>query len=395
MDVFLKRTSNSHSLAARDFLFLVCFAQALIAQPRFEFSGYVADLPVYDRINESLGTIFGTDRDVFLNITRLRLRPTLILWEGGRISLEHEIDANYQSTSIPGFQIQAASGFRRQAFDLRWDPVTENHFSVSHFVDRLYFRQNFTSASIVIGRQRIAWGTGRIWNPTDLFNPINPASFDRIEKDGADAASFKYYLGNFTALEAVYNTEDKFKQSNWAVRFQTNVAEYDLSILSGRFDRGYVVGGDFAGNFYGAGLRGEGIYSESTNNKNPFVRFIFGADYQFTSLLYGLIEYQYNGEGTTDKTHYDILGVYSGQMINAARDYIFLSATYQPHPLVTLSLGLNTNLNDGSGFLGPSASYSIGSNMDLDLGGLLTYGSELSEYWYYPGSLYLKGVWYY
>ncbi|NOY05825.1 MAG: hypothetical protein GXO82_04205 [Chlorobi bacterium] len=364
------------------------------AQVELKFSGYALDLPVYQRVKSWF--LLQTKRDQALNITRIRLRPTLWLWDGGRISLEHEITAWYHSAALPGFQTAVIT--RRQAVDLTWNTIDESRLSLRHFVDRLYFRQNFDFGSVVIGRQRISWGTGRIWNPTDLFNPINPASFDKIEKDGADAVSFKYYLGNFTDVEVVYNAENKFKSWNAGFRFRTNFLEYDVSVMGGYFDKRYVAGGDFAGNLFEAGVRGEGIVSANRDDlSDNYVKFILGVDYQLTSSLYSLVEYHYNGEGETDRRRYILLfdRLSQGAILNFARNYLFVQGIFQLHPLVTSGLGVNLNMDDGSGFIAPSVTWSSTENSELGVGGLLAFGAEGTEYWYYPLALYVKGQWYF
>ena len=361
------------------------------AQLAWEFSGYATDLPTHQRQNATFARILSADENQFLNLTRVRLRPTLLLWDDSRLALEYEVTTLFQSASSVFLETPETS--RRQITSLRWMPVRTPHLDISHFVDRLYFRQNLSSISIVVGRQRIAWGTGRIWNPTDLFNPINPASFDKIEKDGADAVSLKYYVGNFTDLETVYNPENEFRQSNAAARFHTNFAEYDMSVLGGIFDRDPVIGGDFAGNLFTAGLRGEGI--ARFEGKSTIGKYIVGLDYQLTPKLYALIEYQFNGEGKNERTAYELQRLLTGELLNLARHYVAVSATYQLHPLVTAGATWNVNLDDVSGFVAPTVTYSITSNADLTAGGLLTYGGDLSEYWYYPLSVYARGTLYF
>ncbi len=366
------------------------------AQVEWQFSGYVLDLPVYQRVNPWFASFLRTEQDQALNITRVRLRPTLLLWDGARVTLEHEVVAWYHSTALPDYQTAAIT--RRQAVNLTWNTVEESRLTLRQFVDRLYFRQNFDFGSLVVGRQRISWGTGRIWNPTDLFNPINPASFDKIEKDGADAVSFKYYLGSFTDVEVVYNAEEKFKSWNAGFRFRTNFSEYDVSVVGGYFDKRYVAGGDFAGNLFEAGVRGEGIVSANKDDLgDSYVKCILGIDYQFTSKLYALAEYQYNGEGEKDKNRYRFLfdRLAQGAILNFARNYLFVQGLYQLHPLVMTGLGVNLNLDDGSGFIAPSVTWSSTENSELGLGGLLTYGAGETEYWYYPLAVYVKGQWYF
>ena len=51
---------------------------------------------------------------------------------------------------------------------------------------------------------------------------------------------------------------EKLNNSNGGFRFRTNYSEYDLSLIGGYFDKRIVIGGDFAGNLFEAGVRGEG-----------------------------------------------------------------------------------------------------------------------------------------
>lgn len=371
--------------------FLISLA---FAQIEFDFSGYVVNLPTYQKTNSTISALLGIDQSTYLDLTRLRLRPTVYPTSSTTIVLEYEINPLYQSSS---FLFAAPSGrTNRQNFDLRWTPITEDHFTLTHFIDRLYVRQAFKKADVTVGRQRISWGTGRIWNPTDLFNPINPANFDKIEKDGADAVSTRLYLGNFTDLEVVYNTVDKFNESNYGARFRTNYKAYDFSIMSGYFDQRVVAGADFAGNLLEAGFRGEGIISaEKDDLDSNFIKYILGLDYQFTPELYGLIEYHFNGEGAAKKSGYELTRLIRGEILNLSRNYVFLQSTYQIHPLLNNSLSLNMNLDDGSGFTSGSLTYSLAENWYLSLGALVPFGSSFDEYWYYPTSLYLKGEFYF
>lgn len=379
------------------------------AQVEFEFSGYVVDLPMYQRMNQSLVTLLETasgstgsyDRDLAVNLTRLRLRPSLRLWEGATVALEHEVDLLY---STKGMAFRPSAGrTNRQAVTLRWQPVDDEHFTMQHYVDRLYFRQNLEWGSLIAGRQRIQWGTGRIWNPTDLFNPINPASFDKIEKDGADAVSAKVYLGSFTDVQAVVNfrtarmqkdgAEPAPDSTNFGLRFRTNYREFDFSVMSGWFDRRVVFGGDFAGNLLEAGVRGEAILmleSDELPNED-YIRVSLGVDYQFTPEFYGLVEYLYNGEGHNDPASYQILRLYQGDILQLNRKYLYAGGTYLVHPLVTASAGILQNLSDGSGFATLLATWSSSDNSLVSAGFMLPYGGEFDEYWYYPTAVYLKG----
>jgi hypothetical protein len=367
---------------------LVIFVTKISAQIETSFSGYFVDMPTYMYSLDKKPSVIPQE-DQLLNLARLRLRPQVFLWSGARINIEYELDALLADNINNGDLNQIT--VNRQLINMKWDISSGNKYYLIHYIDRLYFRQGFDWGNIIVGRQRISWGTGRVWNPTDLFNPINPANFSKIEKDGADAVSATYSFGNFTDLNIVYNPQDKFKTNNAAFRFRTNYATYDLALIGGYFDRRYVAGFDFAGNLFVAGVRGEGIISMDKNDLGKkYAKLVFGVDNQFTSKFYAMIEYQYNGQGVTDKFSYNLLGLAKGDIINLNRNYLFLSCNYLFTPLFTGTISNNSDINDGSGFVLVSASYSLTENSTLTLGNLITYGSEYSEYRYYQNALYLQ-----
>ena len=376
------------------FLLSACIAE-IFSQPKIDFSGYVEDLPVFESLKQDLADLYGSDKNQFLNLTRIRLRASVNLWENSRIETEYEIDGLYFN-STQQLELNSSGKTNRQIVRLRWNPINEKHFQLTHFIDRLYLWQGFKSGSVVIGRQRISWGTGRVWNPMDLFNPINPASYYKIEKDGADAVSAKYAFGNFTDLNVVFNPQEKIKNSNYAFRFRTNYAEYDMAVMGGYFDRRIVGGLDFAGNLFNAGVRGEGIISVNKDStEDNFVKFILGIDNQFTPELYALAEYHYNGEGKTDRGNYDFDRLAKGEIQNLSRNYICVSAMYQLNALTSITLTDISNFNDGSGFVNAVISFAAKEFLTLSLGSQITYGSPYSEYWHYPFSLYFQADYYF
>jgi hypothetical protein len=353
--------------------------------PEFNFSGYALTLPVYSEPGPGLLPAAGASPRNFLDLTRARLRPSVRFGPNTLIMLEHETDILLGSPTPNG--TPAASVPRRQLTALSWTPVNGTDGAITHSIDRLYLREEAGGLAITLGRQRIAWGTGRVWNPTDLFNPINPADYSRIEKSGADAASFKWYAGEFTDVELVWNPEDHFRRSNFAARARTNVLEFDLSAMGGRFDGRTVVGGDFAGNAFGSGVRGECLLATG-GGVGEVATFILGADYQFTPTVYGLVEYLRNGGGSPDTAAYDLAALASGRLLQLGKNYLYASATIRLHPVVSAVASANANLDDGSGFVFPQLSWSALSNLDVSLGALLVFGKERSEYRYYNRSLF-------
>jgi len=393
--MFAVRSLHLTLLTQRATILCILFVSAAAAQTPIipdadlDFSGYVVEMPILETIRPTIAEQVNSSTFDFVDLARLRLRPTLHVGDNTKIGLEYEMDGLYFSQSTALGLLSTTP--MRQVMSLRWQPVNEHHLTLTHYIDRLYFDQDFSFGSLVIGRQRISWGAGRVWNPTDIFNPINPANFGKIEKDGADAASMKFFLGQLTDIQFVYNAEYHFDSSNYAVRFRTNVLGYDLAILAGSRDKRAITGGDFAGNVWTAGIRGEALISQDpTKAYGYYVKWILGIDYQFNDKLYGMLEYYHDGQGAQDESDYDLSGLYSGTILNLAQDYLAVSGSYQLTPLVTVMLSSISNFNDGSGYLAGTVAYSASNNTTFTLGSLFTYGSQESEYWYYPQAYYLK-----
>ena len=361
----------------------------LSAQTEYEITGYFINMPLYQKPSKEFTEIFGYDNNILTNISRLRIRPTLYFTNDIWLNTEYEINSLlFNSAGL--FNLLEITNSRRQLIDLSWNLSSGNQLIINHFIDRLYLKYNFEFGDITIGRQRIAWGTGRVWNPTDLFNPINPANFAKTEKDGVDAISFKWNSGNFTDINFVFNPSKKISNSNYGFRFRTNYNEYDFSIVSGNFDDSYIIGCDFAGNLYDAGIRGEGIYSFEDNNSDGYLKYILGLDYQFTPQFYSAIEYHYNGKGKEGIFNYELNELLNGKILNLGKHYFYLGSSYLLSPLFTLTFSNIFNINDSSGYVILSGNYSLSDNIDASIGLQKTYGNKFSEYWYYPVSYYLK-----
>ncbi len=373
---------------------LLVFAGGMLAQD-FEFTGYVVEMPIYQNPGKDAAKLFGADENIYMNLNRVRLKPELYLFEDTRINLEYEAAGLYfnKSAAIP---VTSVGKTNRQIFDLSGKLADGNNYILNHIIDRFYIRQDFDWGNVVVGRQRIAWGSGRVWNPTDLFNPINPANFAKIEKDGADAILSAIYLGNFTDLDIVFNPNEKIANSNFGARFRTNIGVYDYSIIVGRFDKRLVGGLDITGNLFGAGLRFEGVYSQHQDKSDDnFTSFIAGVDNQFTAELYTLVEYHYNGAGEDDKNKYNLNDLLSGKLLNLGRHYMNVQATYQVNALVNAMFGVNKNFSDNSGYLNGTISYNVLQNLNLMLGGQYSFGDTFTEYWYYGSSVYLQSEFYF
>ena len=70
------------------------------------------------------------------------------------------------------------------------------------YIDRLYLKFPISRADIILGKQRIAWGSGVIFRPTDRFNRPNPLSLSG-RKEGVNALVTKFSIGSLSTLDFV------------------------------------------------------------------------------------------------------------------------------------------------------------------------------------------------
>ena len=255
---------------------------------------------------------------------------------------------------------------RTTLLDLDWT-VNSNG---NHVLRQSFFRANislYTDAlQLTAGRQRIAWGTGFVWNPTDLLHPINPTSIERDEESGIDALYAVVPLGPLSQIESVWAIGRTPLQSSYASRVSFNVGDYDIAFLGGYFRETWVLGGDLAGYLGGAGLRAE--WAVQLPETGPAqLRSTINADYNFAAGYYTVIELHYNGPGSSNSDNYDLSSLLSGTVFNLAELYSSMIVSKSLSSLTSVSLYSLVNFNDGSGLVGPALSWSALQNLELSL----------------------------
>jgi hypothetical protein len=303
--------------------------------------------------------------------------------------------AGQQSSGTGGFSLLPLDWTIQESGSLLW----------RHELDRLNVHFALTAADIVIGRQAISWGVGRVWTPSDLFVAFSPVAIDREFKAGVDAVSLKMPLGTFSQFEVVYAAfDDDFSTHDAAVRVQKTVGEFVLGFMGGKFFRDAVIGPFFDGEISGVGMRGEFTFTHNTgraqDEPRTFIRGVSSVDYRFANGLYALVEYYFNGFGKEEPNAYPRLfnsaRVARGEIYNFGRHYLGTTLQYEPHPLITTSLAGLWNLLDQSCLIGPLLLVSLSNEADLRVGAYFPLGSSFigsrvqSEFGLYPQIYYLQ-----
>ncbi|HSD63612.1 MAG TPA: hypothetical protein VLB50_07425 [Ignavibacteriaceae bacterium] len=276
--------------------------------------------------------------------------------------------------------------------------------------DRLWLDWTKEKIEVTVGRQRIAWGTSWVWNPTDLFNPQSPLDFDYEELPGTDAVRFQYYTGPVTKIEAAVAPAETLEKMVAAGLISFNKWDFDFNLIGGIKYNRWIAGGGWSGDILDAGFRGEftvsqrpslipkyntlhvilPYYESMSSFKDPVFSFVLSGDYTFPNSFYIHTEVLYYNIGKTLN-----VGLYQTEalelgMLSPARLNIYQEFSYNITPLIRGSLFGIYNPNDHSGVIVPSVTYSVITNLDLYVIALLFNGNNLTQYGDYGSSWFIR-----
>jgi hypothetical protein len=245
-----------------------------------------------------------------------------------------------------------------------------------------------------LGRQRIAWGTGRFWSPLDVLNPVNPLALEREERVGVDAALLEAKLGPLSRASLVYAPSPDRGLASRALQWHGNAAGVDGSLVAGRLRGLEIVGMDVASQIGDVGVRAEAARLNPDGGPT-FNRWMTGADYAFATGLTLSAELYFNGAGSRDPAGYDFAGLRSGRLTNLAKRYAGLFASYEITPLLKWMTYAVLNADDRSHAVDSRLVWSIGPAADLTFGAQHFTGATGSEFAASPNAVQVQLQWFF
>lgn len=325
-------------------LMAVCF----LAIPSYgwELGGY------YE--NDGIGLVKRTGGAVVGDMNRLRLKLDQKAGDNIALHLESHYNLFIKSESIP------LSGVN-DLDQLVWD--------------RVYVKLYSQSANLTVGKQRIAWGSGTIWNPTDVFNPfVMSFAVKEEETTNVEALRLEAPLGSAGGLDAYLSKTKK------GLRAKTTHGLFDIALSYVDLgDNGFQLGFDSSGDFMSAGVRTE-LVLKSPAGSNAYIQSVLGMDYTLDNGVGLNFEYFFNGLGKKNKDNYDWANLAAGNISQLGMDYLFISANKIIDELTQVRCSLIGNLDDMSYLIYPQYSRNISQNVDLNLEGMWLAGPDGSEY---------------
>ncbi len=92
---------------------------------------------------------------------------------------------------------------------------------------RGYFKYTDETHLLSIGLQRIPFGVGHIWNPIDIFNPINSTSAEPQIREGTESLRYEYAINPLSNLSIAYSKQ----KSSLKIKSYLDFADFALVAL--------------------------------------------------------------------------------------------------------------------------------------------------------------------
>lgn len=381
-------------------LLLVCAHGVTLAQgPDVTLGGYLKDLVgIYEVPRDTGLWTPGNFQNTLQNRINIRYYPA----DGLNLSCGIRSLLIYQKNLNPNGIYTSALKETGDLQDLSLVLIDQRDVVLVSQIDRLYLDWVSGPFQAIVGRQRIAWGTNLIWNPTDVFNPYNVLDFDYQERPGVDAIRAQYYTGPTSRVEVGF-APGEFSHERTAVGLvSTNMWEYDFNVMGGAFHEGYVFGFSWAGQIADGGFRGEARYTGDQTTLDPMTKqpgrlsyllVAISADYTFSSSLYIHTEILFNSDGVMENAGlWWPLAIARG-WYSPARWSVYQEFSYDLTLLVRGSFFGLINPSDGSFILVPSASWSVATDWDLFFIALIPQGDDFTEWGPFGTSVFASVKW--
>ena len=369
-------------------------AGSLSAAQELKVSGYFKNFSVMFHLPQPANSAGAPDQPLLgLSQTRLRLSlsyaPSAVVSVLVAYDISPRIQDPFFFRSSPFVAAPAAGNYRVADFRTPLVPGPDDpagSFGLYHNLDRLSVTVKTKFGDLIIGRQPVAWGSGRVTNPTDIIAPFSFHELDKEERFGVDAVRMKIPLGTLSELDMgyVFGQDLHFSRSAFFLKTKVNVLKTDVSVLLLGFQEDVMLGLDAARSLGGSGVWLEAAYvfpgalNGGQSKAANYARLTAGIDRSLSSRLYGFLEYHFSSAGASKPADY--LGLFSqpaytrGAVYLLGRHYLSAGLTYQLSPLIPFTGLVIWNVLDGSLALSPQAEYNVAENIYLGAGAYLGVG---------------------
>jgi len=266
---------------------------------------------------------------------------------------------------------------------------------------RLYVGYEDENNRVVIGLQNITMGVGRLWTPTNLFNPRNTYGLEPDEVFGVAGISYTRHLST-TADITVVASQKADHSFKYAASLKAFMEFGDVAANVVSSDETLMLGYELEGNLGDTGVevRSEGAYIKNSaivtnilgdTTTEEFYQGIIGADYGFENGITVVGEALYSSK----EFGYDevLLNINSEIVPNLVLSKFYLGGTvsYAFNLFLDGSLTYIESFNDlNSRFVSPTLTYTFNDYNTFTLGAMLQHGPDRSEFGSFENTYYFR-----
>lgn len=208
---------------------------------------------------------------------------------------------------------------------------------------RGYLRYSDDRHMLTLGLQRVPLGVGRIWNPIDVFNPIDITAIETDEREGTEALRYEYAISDLSNLDITFSNKKQ------AARVKGYLAVADVALVLVKDENRNIIGYELEGELTDTDItvRSEGGYFTDTDS----YRYIIGAEYGFENSLTVLTEFYHD-------THF-------------GSKQLALNLSYEYSPILTMHFLTLGKLDVNSIMIAPSCHYSLSDESSIHFGAFI------------------------
>jgi hypothetical protein len=290
------------------------------------------------------------------------------------------------------FKTEANSYGTQLALDviIPYDTISLSYVTENITVSRLALWLGRAENRIIVGKQSLYWGVGRVFRPLDVFNRTNYFE-PGYERTGTNALLGFLSLGTLSNLRSIIVPDGDIERTLLGLRVGTNIINNDigLTVMHRSSEPWTIIGAEITGELL-LGYWAEASFVRADTAE--YGKISLGLDYTFPLSIYTMVEYFYDGSGEDDPARYDYAQIVTGERQTLAQHYAYASVGLLYNPFLRPSIATVVNLNDGGFVIIPSLSYAILENTEITTGMNYTFGSDETEFrniTQYRGAFYI------
>jgi|DewCreStandDraft_4_1066084.scaffolds.fasta_scaffold02534_9 hypothetical protein len=281
-------------------------------------------------------------------------------------------------------------------FDIRFY-LKPNQNKLEYVVDSAYF--SFENGPFVLyaGKQRVKWGVGYIWNPSDKLQPVKDILNPQIDLEGFYALRMEY-SNDFITPSLIILPYLKPVESNFLENFRFALQLYKLIGTADFYIDGIyqinniqTIGGSVSYDidFFIINLEASAIryinsdlcvarLFEADEHKINY-SFVAGINKTIESNFFLSLEYYYNGWGLTNSQFNDYVSVSKICDFGIKKNYFSLNLSWVWDEKISFAAAFIYGMDDSSFLLYPKIEYVENSNFNFEIGFMENITSENKE----------------